>query len=67
VSLPFTESIGVVVIRMSEGVAELRAKAEHYRRLAKLLTDQQAAKQLLEIAMRLETEAEKNEAPKPSR
>jgi len=34
---------------MGEGAAELRAKAEHYRRLAKLLTDQQAAKQLLEI------------------
>jgi hypothetical protein len=42
---------------MGERVAELRAKAEHYRRLAKLLTDQRAARQLLQIATRFEAEA----------
>jgi hypothetical protein len=62
-----------VVVRMGEGMVQLRAKAEHYRRLAKLLTDQQAARQLLEIAIRFETEAssleavEKDGAQKPPR
>ena len=68
----FTARVSAVVVRMGEGVAGLRAKAEHYRRLANLLTDEQAVRQLLELATRFETEAnrleadEKDEAQKPT-
>ena len=40
----------------------LRCNAEHCRRLAKLIIDQQTVAELLEVAARLEAKAEKLEA-----
>jgi hypothetical protein len=46
---------------MSEEAKEKRAKAAHYRDLAGRLTDQQVVRGLIEMAAKLEREAEELE------
>ena len=46
---------------MADTAKHLRAKAQHYKELATRLTDKSFVKALVELAERLETEADKRE------